>query len=92
MKLDNSGLIPIVALIDAFLARDMTANAFAKVYVLLYPIQDRFCHPAGVEAQSSLWWATEDFGLDTGPNEEQLRLVASDVRNLLVQLAKNDIK
>ncbi len=92
MKLDNSGLVPVIALIDAFLAGDMVASAFAKVYVLLYPEQGHFCHATGIEAQSPLWWAAEDFGLEAGPTEEQLRTVASSVRDMLVRLAENDIK
>lgn len=33
MKVDNSGPVPVIALLDAFIAGDMTAEAFGRVYV-----------------------------------------------------------
>lgn len=35
-----------------------------------------------------MWIAAEDYGLDTGPSEEDLRLTAKRIRAVLVPLAE----
>lgn len=87
-KPDDSGVVPVVALIEAFLAGEISANAFSTVYVLLYPRQDSFCTPHAIMLQEPLWMAAEDFGEAPGPTEDELRAVAQSVLDVLIPLAK----